>query len=601
MRRFRFEVGLVNGSGRCFIGLCQADRVRKLGLFAASFAVVASLAQEPSERVALVVGNASYSHAPPLTNPRNDAEDMAAVLRRLGFSVAVGTDLGDAEMEAYVRAFSRQARAAEVALFFYAGHGLQVDGVNYLVPTDARLAAESDLPFEAVALDLVLKGMGGGTNLAFLDACRDNPFARAWRGAGRSTSVGRGLSPVSKPGTGGLFIAFATDPDSTAEDGDGRNSPFTAALKEHIETAGLEVNRLLTQVRRTVLADTRQAQRPWSNSSLNDEFYFVQPSPTGKPDTPSPAGDAPDPAAEMWLQIRGTTDVQLLERYLAIYPNSRYRPSAQARLDELRGWRIGERFRDCARCPEMVVVPAGSFLMGSPESERKRDEREGPVHQVRIAAPFAVGVYEVTFAEWDACEDAGGCRGHLPDDADWGRGRRPVIFVSWEDARAYVGWLSEKTGKRYRLPSESEWEYAARAKTRTSRPWGDSQSGQCSHANGGDAFAKRVSKYPNWAVVACDDGHVNTAPVGRYEGNAWGLHDVLGNVWEWTEDCWNKSYEGAPTDGSAWGSGDCSTRVLRGGAWTSNPWRLRSASRLARVFDDRSFWSGFRVARTLNP
>ena len=641
-----------------------------MACLACALATLAAIGAKAGERVALVVGNANYAHAPRLANPGNDAEDMAAVLRRLRFTVTVGTDLGDAEMEAHVRAFSRQAGAAEVAVFFYAGHGLQVDGVNYLVPTDARLAAASDLPFEAVALDLVLKGMGGGTNLAFLDACRDNPFARAWVG-GRSASVGRGLSRVSKVGTGGLFIAFATDPDSTADDGEGRNSPFTAALKEYIETAGLEVNGLLTQVRRTVLASTGDAQRPWSNSSLSDEFYFVppSPSPTGaKPDTPSLPADAPDPATEMWLQIRGTTSVQLLERYLATYPNSPYRPSAEARLNEVRGQpftvvvepsgakvrvlgmsapyragmrlpagsyrveasaedhetatetvahgstptlhrmalrkmavgpKVGERFRDCAVCPEMVVVPAGSFLMGSLESEEGRDDDEGPVHQVRIDASFAMGVYEVTFAEWDACEEDGGCRGYSPDDEGWGRERRPVIHVNWKDAQAYVGWLSAKTGERYRLPSEAEWEYAAQGGTRTSRPWGKGESRQCRHANGADAAYKR--QHTARTVASCDDGHVYTAPVGRYEQNARGLHDVLGNVWEWTGDCWNASYEGAPTDGSAWDSGDCSRRVLRGGSWVNRPSVLRAANRYWNSTGSRFVNNGFRVARTLTP
>ena len=274
--------------------------------------------------------------------------------------------------------------------------------------------------------------------------------------------------------------------------------------------------------------------------------------------------------------------------------------------------KVGARFRDCARCPEMVVVPAGSFLMGSPESEKGHVENEGPVHRVRIAAPFAVGVYEVTFEEWDACGEDGGCRGYEPQDASFGRGRRPVINMSWEDAQAYVGWLSEKTGKRYRLPSESEWEYAARAGTRTSRPWGDSESEQCRHANGADdSSTKRRS--PAWRSVGedgkevvpmatCDDGYKNTAPVGRYEGNAWGLHDVLGNVWEWTEDCWNVGYAGAPADGSAWESGGCSRRVLRGGSWRYIPrFLLRSALRTADAAGNRDRLYGFRVARTLTP
>ena len=166
---------------------------KKLTFLAACLSI--GLVSSANERVALVIGNAAYEHVPPLANPRNDAEDMTALLTRLGFAVTEGLDLTDTTMEDRIRAFARRAKVAEVALLFYAGHGMQVGGVNYLVPVDARLADEADLDFEAVALDLVLKSMGTGTNLVFLDACRDNPFARSWAGTGRS-AMGRGLTRV---------------------------------------------------------------------------------------------------------------------------------------------------------------------------------------------------------------------------------------------------------------------------------------------------------------------------------------------------------------------------------------------------------------------
>ena len=250
----------------------------------------------------------------------------------------------------------------------------------------------------------------------------------------------------------------------------------------------------------------------------------------------------------------------------------------------------GQVFRDCAVCPQMVVVPAGTFTMGSPASEEFRGEEEGPQHSVTIGAPFAVGVYEVTFAEWDACVRAGGC-GYTPADHRWGRGRRPVINVSWQDAQAYVSWLSGQTGQRYRLLSEAEWEYAARAGTVTSRYWGESVSDQCRYANG----ANGSNDSP-----LCHDGHGNTAPVGSLAPNAFGLYDVLGNVSEWTQDCWNDSYSGAPTDGRARESGDCGRRALRGGSWDINPWFLRSANRFRNTPASRAIYYGFRVARTLN-
>ena len=257
----------------------------------------------------------------------------------------------------------------------------------------------------------------------------------------------------------------------------------------------------------------------------------------------------------------------------------------------------GATLRDCDECPELVVVPAGSFMMGSPSSEEGRDDDEGPPHRVTIGAPFAVGIYEVTFAEWGACVRAGGCGGYRPSDLGWGRGTRPVINVSWEDAQGYVRWLSRRTGNDYRLLSEAEWEYVARAGTTTARYWVESETGQCRHANGADLTAKRQND--GWTVADCDDGYYRTAPVGSYTASRFGLYDVLGNVWEWTRDCWNASYAGAPTDGSAWERGVCSRRVVRGGSWDSLPSGLRSAYRGRDSTGDRNGGSGFRVARTL--
>lgn len=261
--------------------------------------------------------------------------------------------------------------------------------------------------------------------------------------------------------------------------------------------------------------------------------------------------------------------------------------------------RPGTVFRDdCAGCPEMVVVPAGTFAMGSPAEEEGRWDDEGPRHQAMIGSPFAVGVYEVTFAEWEACIRAGGCSGYRPEDEGWGRGRRPVINVTWEDAQEYVRWLSQETGAEYRLLSEAEWEYAARADAQTARHWGESESGQCEHANAYDSTMQAelgLSAEP----VACSDGYVYTSPVGRFRANAFGLHDVLGNVLEWTHDCWNENYVGAPTDGNPWQSGDCFRRVLRGGGWYYPPGDLRSAFRVAVPIESRENDIGFRVARGL--
>ena len=250
-----------------------------------------------------------------------------------------------------------------------------------------------------------------------------------------------------------------------------------------------------------------------------------------------------------------------------------------------RKWPHGKKFRDCAECPEMVVVRSGSFDMGSPSGEVGRRDDEGPVHRVEISRPFAVGVYEVTFAEWDACVSGGGCNGYRPNDRGWGRGNRPVIYVSWEDAKAYVEWLSRKTRKGYRLLSESEWEYVARAGTRTRYWWGDSVGRNRANCDGCG------SRWDN----------EKTSPAGSFSANGFGLYDMHGNVWEWVEDCWHDSYRGAPSDGSAWVTFcDNVERVLRGGSWYLVPRFLRSASRHWRTAGSRNLYDGFRVARTLD-
>lgn len=302
-------------------------------------------------------------------------------------------------------------------------------------------------------------------------------------------------------------------------------------------------------------------------------------------------------AAEKRRQEAQKEKLERIRQEAAEAERRRQEQEAAARKAESnREKRAGRKFRDCEACPEMVVVPAGAFTMGSPSGESGRYADEGPRHQVKMWYPFAVGVYEVTFEEWDACVDAGGCGGYVPDDKGWGRGKRPVINVNWNDAQAYVQWLSNKTGAEYHLLSESEWEYVARAGTNTARYWGESSRAQCRYANGADETARRY--HSNWPVEACDDGHYHTAPVGTYTANTFDLYDVLGNVWEWTQDCWNDNYSNVSGDGSARESGDCSMRVLRGGSYVSGPKFLRSAYRIGETSELRDGGLGFRVARS---
>jgi formylglycine-generating enzyme required for sulfatase activity len=244
-------------------------------------------------------------------------------------------------------------------------------------------------------------------------------------------------------------------------------------------------------------------------------------------------------------------------------------------------------FRECAKdCPEMIVVPAGSLRMGSPAAEKGRDVDEGPEHRVVFANPIAVSKFQVTFADWDACVSAGGCQKEgRADDAGWGRGPRPVIFVSWDDAQGYVAWLSRMTGKSYRLLSEAEWEYVTRAGSTTAFFWGEEFGKNKANCNGCGG---------QW-------DNLQTSPAGSFKPNAFDLHDTVGNVWQWVQDCYHDNYSGAPADGSAWTSGGCSLRVVRGGSWGSNPQDLRSANRGRDPADARDNDVGFRVGRTLLP
>lgn len=236
--------------------------------------------------------------------------------------------------------------------------------------------------------------------------------------------------------------------------------------------------------------------------------------------------------------------------------------------------------------PEMVVIPAGSFVMGSPKSETGRCVDEGPQRCVEIPA-FKLARYEVTFDEWDACVADGGCK-HSPDDNGWGRGKRPVINISWWDAQEYIRWLNRKSGKKYRLPSESQWEYAARAGTET--PFSSGECLSTDHANyNGELPYKDCPKGVN---------RKQTIPVGSLAPNPWGLHDMHGNVWEWTADCWIGSYKGAPQDSSSRSADSdyCYERVVRGGSWPYHGDVLRSAFRDKYYVERRNDSVGFRLA-----
>ncbi|MBM3557552.1 MAG: hypothetical protein FJX47_18595 [Alphaproteobacteria bacterium] len=577
-------------------------RIVPTAIMAGLMALAASLALAQDRRVALVVANGRYAHAPALANPSNDGRGVTEALKRLGFHVTEAHDVNRMGMEFALRSFRRGARQADMALVFYAGHAIQVGGRNHLLPVDAKLADEDDLNYETVPLDLVLSAVEGASKVrvVILDSCRDNPFGNKLAqvmGTRRSAGVGRGLA-VTAVGGGNTLIAYATRDGLIADDGKGKHSPYTAALLRHMEEPGLDLNQLFGKVRDTVLAATGGKQQPFVYGSLGGERFFLKAPDDAGAVAPS-ASAPPDPAATelaYWSSVQDSQYPAEYDAYLSRYPQGQFAELARARLSALRPkpdlperltrpivgnheLAPGRAFRDCRNCPEMVIVPAGRFTMGSPDDEPDRDADEGPQREVSVRS-FALGKTEITFAQYDACVAERDCP--RAADNNWGRGDQPVINVSWDDAKAYSAWLGRKSRTKYRLPSEAEWEYAARAGTGTRFSCG-----------GGDACLNQVAWHGS------NSGN-RAQPVATKAANEFGLHDMHGNVWEWVEDCWNKTYDGAPSGVNAWIQGDCTTRVLRGGSWGNSPKFLRSAYRLRGTAVIRYNINGFRVARSLD-
>ena len=537
-------------------------------------------------------------------------------------------------------------------MFFYAGHGLQVAGQNYLVPIDAELKTASALDFEMVRVEVVQRVMESetSTNVLFLDACRDNPLARNLaRAMGtRSSEIGRGFAPIVS-GVGTL-ISFSTQPGNVALDGAGRNSPFAAALVKQLVDPRDDLSAILIDVRNDVMKETQNKQVPWEHSALRGRFYFAASAKTALPPSPAvpatPSYSAAADAARVCREVEGMSSLSMLGVLAKQHKGTPAGDCIAARVDELKKQQVAVAapppiakapptpevkpavqvtpvptlvpstvFRDCPDCPEMVVVPAGSFTMGSPESEPQRESwqkgTESPQLKVTIAQPFGVGQFAVTrgeFAEFVTAtghRTEGGCYAYtgtewkLQAGRNWRspgfsqNDRHPVVCVNWDDAKAYTSWLSRKTGKSYRLLSEAEREYVTRAGTTTPFWWGSSISPTQANYDGSAAPYQGGGSKGVWRKA--------TVPVDSFAANPWGLYNVHGNVWEWTEDCWKDSHTGNPGNGSISTTGDCGRRVLRGGSWFYFPQILRSALRGTNSTDFRLDSIGFRLARTLSP
>jgi formylglycine-generating enzyme required for sulfatase activity len=540
-------------------------------------------------RLAFVAGNDRYAHIAPLQNAVYDAQSMARALEEAGYTTTLSLNADLKTLKDALRGFRQRIQGGDEVVFFFSGHGVSLGGQNYLLPVDVRSGSPDEVRDDSLSLGQILSDVRErrpDVTVAIIDACRDSPFS------GHT----RSLTPSS--GTTGEMILFAAGEGQEALDRLSVNDPvrngvFTRVLLEEMRRPGVPIHEVMRKVRWEVhrLAQSIDHQQvPALYDQVVGEFFFV------KPGVSAAVASTVAPAAVS-------------------------APASGAQRQ------AGEVFRDCPQCPEMVVIPAGRFTMGSPDSEPGRDSDEGPQRTVRIARAFALGRTEVTVGQFRAFVGETGYRTDAQKNADnnqgcyayaretyggwaWRAGRHwqnpgfaqgeghPVVCVSWNDAQTYVAWLSEKTGQRYRLPSEAEWEYAARAGTQTSRYWGDDPNHACRYANVADQ-----TKGPNgqtWTSShACEDGYWFTAPVENYRPNPFKLHDMLGNVWEWAQDCWNDNYVNVSTDGRAWEIEKCQRRVLRGGAWFIKPENVRAANRNRDAASYRSFITGFRPARLL--
>jgi formylglycine-generating enzyme required for sulfatase activity len=543
-------------------------------------------------RWALVIGNAAYGvEVGPLQNPVNDATDMAVTLQQLGFEVIVLLDATRPQMEDGIAAFRRQLRPGGIGLIYFAGHGAQVEGTNYLIPIGANVEKAVTAKADAVSAEQVLAKMaeaGTALNFFILDACRNNPFTPRW-------PVGRpGLAPMQA--ARGSLIAYATAPGAVAVDGAGRNGTYTKHLLRHLTVPDLPVEQMFKQVRAAVEEETKGVQTPWESSSLQGDFTF-RPSAGTRPSTA--VGAAP-PRQEQ----AGTLEAP--------------RPSGQ-RQQELAPTILG---KDGA---EMVLVPAGEFVMGSAPDEiagllRRNPKAKGallkdetPSHRVFLDA-FYIDTYEVTNDRFHQFVQATGYRTQAErgsggmirtgaktwakvPDANWraprgqgssitGLGAHPVVQVSWHDAKAYCAWA----GKR--LPAEAEWEKAARGTDGRLYPWGNQSDG--SRVN----FCDRNCPF-EWKDEAVDDGYGSTSPVGSYDAgkSPYGAYDMAGNVWEWVADRYDAGYyrrsparnPQGPTSGAQVG--------LRGGSWLYGALAFRTTVRSGIPLDRRNNNIGLRCVQ----
>ena len=558
---------------------------------------------QAERRLALVIANQDYpADIGALSATHRDARLVSDALTSIGFEVTPIFDANAGDMAAAISDFeieisSAAERGENVVAFFYASmHGASLTvnnrNRNFLIPARETIRTRGDLIRKGVRMDQLIEGLSvSGAKAVFVvsDACR-NTLKKSFNKSG--------VKGFGQEKTGnGMLVAYATAPGSTTPD----DGLFAEILARELKKSGRRASIAMFETVEAVASERSIEGQPFLSSGGLPQWLCFNGCSAAPP--PSPTVILADDEGTALAQAITAGTLEAYTAFKRRFPrheriafvDSEIRRLTPRPTEPVSGSRSpGSVFRDRlsggGEGPEMVVVPAGSFMMGSPSSEVGRNVDESPQRRVTISKPFAVGKFEVTWAEWEACVVDGGCNNSGPaskgGDEDWGKGNRPVINVSWEDAQAYVKWLSGKTGEDYGLLSEAQWEYAARAGSTGRFSWGE----------GDPTCTKGRNNSANFRSCSSD----RTEPVGYSAANAFGLHDMHGNVWEWVDDCYVDFYIGGPTDGSALTSGACTGRVFRGGSWVSLPQRLRSASRLWNSPGYRGNFMGFRVTRDLS-
>jgi formylglycine-generating enzyme required for sulfatase activity len=587
---------------------------------------------------ALLIGNAAYtSGMPALTYPLQDIQVLEQSLKKLNFEVQVVRNADQKAMGRAIRDFGSSAREAQVALVYYSGHGMQARDENYLIPIGATIESEGDLDIEAIQLRALMRQIEDArpkTTVVVLDACRDNPVAS------RTKSGSKGLSRVQNQ-PGNTLVVFAAQAGATATD----NGVFAKELASRIAEPNVGIRSVFDKVGQAVRQATGQRQSIQRDDQLSEDVVLVATArlelvPEQRPVPPGPVAlTAEQIEQQAWeAAIRSNAEAGY-RAYLSEYPQGRFAAAARVAVAGLSAanpvlvppvvpapapqtLQAGQVFKDCDVCPQMVVIPGGTFTMGSSSSEQALAKAAGmvdtmasaemPQHDVNVRS-FAASRYAVTRGEFQSfvhaksyrteAERNGGClvsNGFLREaqaDKNWRNvgfvqgDDHPVVCVSWFDAQEYVKWVSQQSGKSYRLLSEAEREYAARGGSQTAFWWGDRITTIYANYNSSESYNGSPKGEYSRATVA----------VSRFAPNPFGLYNVHGNVWEWVEDCFHYGRMRAPVDGSAWTTNcDQDARMFRGGSWEDAPVLLRSAFRFMLGKLENSYnVVGFRLARTL--